>query len=303
MSSLDALKPLIPILAWFGLNINAGLAFAVPLRYRPWTLLAILLPAYASFQTINYLVIIPGLPGIWGYITILGAFHFISLLYIKKWTLRLEKDEDGKPLGTFMWPTTRSWKKIYRITCNPRLLNVPANDIAGIQPDLVLKNGTESALSPLSILKLVLGWFIQVFIIPRLFSEIIMPFHMEDFGPVRQVYFRRLLLPTSLKASNAVTVRETFIRAFFAVNSFWSTVLVLESLNIVFALFWVLVARVSEPGDWPVLFGNALDTYTLGRFWSKSVSSHLDLDHFANRRQILAPWPCPVLPRLYSFAH
>lgn len=269
MPRLDAFKPLVPVLAWLVLNINAGLAFAVPLRYRLRTLPAILLPAYISFKTINYLTVIPGLPGVWGYVTVLGVFHFTSLLYIKKWTLRPEKDEDGKPLSNSARLTARSWKKTYRITCNPRLLNVSPSDVAGLKSDINLKYSTKSALSPLGIMKLVFGWLIQVFIIPRVFSKGIISYRTDDFAPIRQVLFRRLLFPASLGTSDAVTCREILMRAIFAVNPFWTTVLVLESVNTVFALFWVFVARVSEPSDWPALFGNALEAYTLARFWSK----------------------------------
>lgn len=273
MLTLHAWRPLIPILAWLVLNVNAGLAFALPLRYRLWTLPAILLPAYVSFKTINYLTLPPGLAAVWGYVTVLGLFHFTSLLYIKQWTLRSGKDEDGKPLSDSIWPTARSWKRMYRITSNPRLLNTSTSDVNGMKGDLRSTfSSTKPPFSLRTICRCVVGWLIHVFIIAPLFPGPFMPMRTDDFAAARQLYFRRLLSTPFHEPSEPVTSRETLLRGIFAFQSFWTTVLVLETVNTVFAIFWVVVFRVSEPRDWPHLFGSPLEAYTLGRFWSRLVT-------------------------------
>lgn len=270
MASNYTLKSLIPVLAWLVLNINAGLAFTIPLKHRLWTLPAILLPAYISFKTINYLTSPQGLAGVWGYVTLLGLFHFTSLLYIKRWSLHPEKDENGKSLSHPNWLRLRSWKRVYRITSNPRLLNTSKSDVDGMKEDLSLTFASNKApFSIWTIVKCLVGWLIQYFIISPRFPGAFMP---RGLGDISSTYFRRLLLPSFHQPLQPVTRRETIIRAVLTLNSFWTVVLVLETVNTMFATFWVVVVRVGEPRDWPHLLGNPLEAYTLGRFWSRSVT-------------------------------
>lgn len=269
MPSADTVKPLVPVLAWLVLNINAGLVFTVPLRYRLWTLPAILLPTYISFTTINYLTYPQGLGAVWGYVTLIGLFHFTSLLYIKQWTLRPEKDENGKPLDHPDWLNLRSWKRVYRITSNPRLLNTSNSDVDGMKEDSLLFSSKKAPFSIWNVVRCVVGWLIQIYIIDPRFPGALMP---TGFGDIPTTYLRRLLLPFFYGRLQPVTGRENVIRAVVTVNSFWTTVLVLESVNTIFAMFWIFVVRVGEPRDWPHLLGNPLEAYTIGRFWSRSVN-------------------------------
>jgi len=273
MPFIYTLKPLIPVLAWLVLNINAGLAFTIPLKHRLWTLPAILLPAYISFKTINCLTSPQGLSTVWGYVTLLGLFHFTSLLYIKQWTLRPGKDENGKPLDQPDWLKLRSWKRVYRITSNPRLLNTSNSDVDGMKEDLSLTFASKKApFSIWSIVKCLVGWLIQYFLVSPRVPSAYMP---TTPGEISSTYIRRLLLSSFQQPLHTVTRRETIIRAVLTFHSFWLVVLILETMNAIFAIFWVVVLRVGEPRDWPQLLGNPLEAYTLGRFWSRSVTPTL----------------------------
>jgi len=273
MIRFNTFEPLIPIVAWLVLNTNAGLALATPLRYRLFTLPAILLPAYTSFKTINYLTFPPGVDAVFGFIILIGILHFTSLLYIKGWTVRSEKRKHEESRSTWIGLTSLPWKKIYRITCNPRLINITSHDVDGLSAGQKL--GCSSTRRPFSrriVYRCLIGWLAQLFIMTLLFPGFFMSIRYNDFGPMRQVYFRRLLVPTLYEEVDAVTTRETLMRSVFTIYSFWTTLLVLDTLQVSSALFWISVARVSEPRDWPDVYGSLSEAYTLGRFWSRSVS-------------------------------
>ena len=273
MPSLITFTPFTPIIGWLVLNINAGLAFSLPLQCRPWTLPAILVPAYITFNTINYLSVPPGLSGVWGYVTLLGLFHFTSLLYIKRWTLRREKGDNGKRLRDSAPFNTRSWQRIYRITTNPRLLNTTHQDVNGMEENPSLAFSSRKApFSYWSVIRVLIGWLIQLFIVTPIFPGAFMNMAFTGFGPSRTVFFRRLCLMVLHRSVEMVTTEEALLRVVYALNSFWMPVLILETVNTMFAIFWVFIVRVGKPQDWPHLFGNPLEAYTLGRFWSRSAT-------------------------------
>ncbi|KAK5939436.1 hypothetical protein PMZ80_008740 [Knufia obscura] len=271
MADLNSLKPLIPIAYWLILNLNTGLALATPLSYRIYTLPAILLPAYASFRTINYLTFPAGLSAIYGYIVLIGLFHFTSPLYIKKWTVRSDRDKDDKSHSNSLWCrfARLPWKKIYRIVCNPRLINITQDDVEGLREDQKLTS-TRRPVSKRTLYRCAIGWLIHVFVMPSIFPSAFVPFRPDEFAPTHQVFFRRLLSLVSSGTVNPPNIRETLLRAVFTVYSFWGTLLILDTTVQVFmAPFWIYVARVSEHRDWPDLNGSPLEAYTLGRFWSR----------------------------------
>ena len=44
--------------------------------------------------------------------------------------------------------------------------------------------------------------------------------------------------------------------------------LLISSIHECLSIFWIYVARLDEPQEWPPLYGNILEAYTIRRFWA-----------------------------------
>jgi hypothetical protein len=87
-----------------------------------------------------------------------------------------------------------------------------------------------------------------------------------DITPGKQTYLRRFLFH---HRSAAITTRETLIRVFLAFHFLWSAYYIFTFLHSLFALAFVCVLGLDNPSDWPPLYGNPTEAYTIRRFWGK----------------------------------
>lgn len=274
--SMAALAALIPIISWVFLNIAACVSLTIPLRRRSYVLPAILLPATISFGTIQYLSFLPGLPEVWGSITLVSLIHVTSLLYIKKWTLRTTPQAGKDSNMTDNWLDRRLWRQMYRVALNPRYVRVPYKDV------ILFEQGTGSQVKSTAIH----GKF-SLTKVPRLLIKIGMlslldrlattrllgVISINDFKPAKAVLLRRLLLPSTYHSADPISVREIVMRIWFTMNAIWTTVILFDSVHTALAIVFIHVIHIDTPDDWPNLFGNPLEAFTLGRFWTMYVDT------------------------------
>ncbi|KAL5326591.1 hypothetical protein ACEPPN_004278 [Leptodophora sp. 'Broadleaf-Isolate-01'] len=83
-----------------------------------------------------------------------------------------------------------------------------------------------------------------------------------DFLPSRQSLVRRLI-------AGSISRRELGLRTFISMNWIMTTITELEISHTLTKLLFVSVFRVDEPYEWPSLFGDPRDAYTLRRFWGR----------------------------------
>ncbi|KAJ4292337.1 hypothetical protein N0V90_008997 [Kalmusia sp. IMI 367209] len=84
-----------------------------------------------------------------------------------------------------------------------------------------------------------------------------------DFAPGKRTLLRRVV------RGETITGKEIGLRAFMAWEWWIMSVFVLDAYNAVIAIVFVGLLRFDEPEEWPTLFGNPLEAYSLRRFWGK----------------------------------
>jgi hypothetical protein len=93
----------------------------------------------------------------------------------------------------------------------------------------------------------------------KMFSSHFGPLGIEDFLPSQHSYFRRL---------SEVTFRETALRIWISAYFVWSTFSSLTMIHHVLAIVFIGTG-VDEPKDWPSLYGNITEAYSVRRLWGK----------------------------------
>lgn len=83
------------------------------------------------------------------------------------------------------------------------------------------------------------------------------PWQKGDLSPDKVKFFRRL---------GEVTIRELIVRMFFFVNMFLPQYLLYRAFHSGAAVISVLLLGDS-PADWPPLFGDIREAYSIRRFW------------------------------------
>lgn len=84
----------------------------------------------------------------------------------------------------------------------------------------------------------------------------------SDFDSSHEQLVRRFV-------AGLTTPRELGMRMFLTLNWILDMVMKLESFHSLLGIFFVFILRVDDPSEWPPLFGNPLDAYSVKRFWSK----------------------------------
>ncbi|KAK1991081.1 hypothetical protein LX36DRAFT_663642 [Colletotrichum falcatum] len=90
-------------------------------------------------------------------------------------------------------------------------------------------------------------------------SQVVIGFDWNDVEPEKANFFRRL---------DGVTAHELAIRSFFAFNSLWGPYAFYTQLHSSMALFFVALG-IDEPDEWPPVFGDIRQAWSLRRLWSK----------------------------------
>jgi hypothetical protein len=198
-----------------------------------------------SLHSSSFLAYLGGMNVLWALFICVWIIHAAAVLYFDQLTL---------PRTASSWITTyKAWNDPCRRTDWEALST--GNRRA------VCTSRAKFMATRLS--KLVACWLLQLCIVgPAV--PIYFQFNAQDFAPSRQVIVRRLLL-----SGNAVTCREVQIRVFVSVYWIWMAFLMLDACNVLLSFFFVLVLRIDTPEDWPPLFGDPAEAYSVRRFWSK----------------------------------
>jgi hypothetical protein len=87
-------------------------------------------------------------------------------------------------------------------------------------------------------------------------------FKYDDFVPLKKTLPRFVLqfLNTELD--------DPAFRIYLTVGTLWTNYALFTRFHDVFAIVFVSVG-LDQPEDWPALYGNIIEAYTLGRFWGK----------------------------------
>jgi len=262
---------LIPVLSWALLNATAGVLITVPVGKRLYVLPAILMPGTVSFMTIQHLQSPPGLSELWGTVTLVSLIHVSSLLYIKRWTLRIIQKTRESSRDPNKAPNRRSWTYMYRVALNPRYIRVPYKHV--ILPDQcpggqVKSTARHGKFSLSRILWLLVK--IAIYLLLNSFVFIRLPglLSMSDITAAKAVLLRRLLPSSVYHSAYPISTREIATRLWVTMNTIWSPILLLDGLHTALAFLFIHIFRIDIPEDWPDLFGCPGEAFTLGRFWS-----------------------------------
>ena len=264
------LAALIPVLSWAFLNAAAGVILTIPVRHRLYALPGILIPVTVSFKTIQHLSFLPGLPELWGMITLISLIHFCSLLYIKKWTLRTARQTGKASKLTDTWLDRRLWTRMYKVASNPRFIRVPYKDAilsaqrtgSHVKSTAIHRNFSVTRVSWLLVK---IGMYI---LFNRLVITSLGVISISDFTPEKAILLRRLFRPSTYRSTGPVSIREMVMRNWFAMNTIWTLVIGLDSIHTALAILFIHVLHIDTPEDWPDLFGSPVEAFTLGRFWT-----------------------------------
>lgn len=227
-------------LVWFltstiGFSIAIHLPLTCRICFLPW----ILVPAALSFTTVESLEpLVPEFDMIWCFTVVTYTFHITAILFIDQWNI-------PTPKGIQM-----SLKLAYKIWNNPRRLRCSQN-----QPrkptsiDCIV-------FSTKHIGHVVLLWLLNKHVVVRCLS--LLDPKLQNFAPHHQTY-----LPWRV-----ASVHQALLRLFFSVHFIWESYLFLNTANAVAATVFVAILGFDSPHEWPPLFGNLSEAYTIRRFWS-----------------------------------
>ena len=242
--------------ACFTLSVFAlNLAMCSSPRCKPPLFVLLLLLVHRSFaNSLRW----PGeLGNLWA--ISMGAWisHCTSLLFFED-RKRLVQSQFSNPRdeGLEAPSPTSLWN-------NPRLLGTKSC-VPGV-PKLETTSSRRSfALVRISKLVLLLAWQRYSALI---FPGLLMPLRPADFSPTREIFFRRLLWPSA--SHTIITKHEVYLRAAFAVWWAVGAYTMLNTLHIAFSLLAVVILRRDNLSDWPPLFGDLSEGYSVRRFWGK----------------------------------
>lgn len=269
---MPVLAPLVPVTSWVLLIASTGVLLTTPLQYRPYGFPALLILANLSFRTIHYWSDFPGLPGLWGLIILITFIHCSSLLYLKKWTLRIDEDT-GKDASTTAngWLDRELWIGMYRVAANPRFVRIPYKHL------ILGEQGTGAQVKSTAIHRKFstarVGWLlVNIGVLFLLHGSAAIGLYgvigIEDFTPAKASLLRHLLPSAIYRPGTAPpTTRDIVLRIWSTITALWTPVVLLDTLHTAIAIFFIYILRIDIAEDWPDLFGSPLEAYTIGRFW------------------------------------
>lgn len=285
-------------IAWFMLSLPV-FVFTIlqPPQSRWWLLPFNIIPTVQSYQKANQLAAVPGLDWLMAFTSLIYIIHSTSALYLERWTLTPSK-KLSKAASTFAMLDAATLRIALRAWMNPRRLRL-APDVERIpQLNRACQTRVSSLRNPTGYESAGKGEFF-IFAAKRIAQCLLLIticFGIEagilfmlfpgarDFRLQHQTYFpwmgptiRPLIaIPTrGLRISwhtplvGAVTFRVLVLRSVYALHWAWLTYVILTVVHSLLAVFFVSVLRVDRPQEWPSLFGNPSEAFTIRRFWSR----------------------------------
>ncbi|KAI0376142.1 membrane bound O-acyl transferase family-domain-containing protein [Hypomontagnella monticulosa] len=222
----------------------------IPVRCRNTLLLPVWGLLVLSMRSIDRLDWLPGLSYEFGMLAILTFLCSPLIFHTQEEPLKIEVRADG----TINW----NLKMAYKIFNNPRRL---PTDLRKISQGSRATVGTLVKFTLYRLLKIVVLVALKIglnFAMMPIFVKAT----LSDFSPAREPIIRRLVYDT-------VTSHELIIRAFISTIWIFDSISQLEISHAAMGILFVAVLRVDEPHEWPPLFGNPLEAYSLKRFWGR----------------------------------
>lgn len=242
--------PVISSIFYFFLSVGVFLV-ASNTTHKLLLLPFLLIPAVLSFTRANYW---PGdIGSLWGLLLGIWIAHSISLLWLEDHRVW----DDTKPFQS-LWVPARYHKPL-KLWNNPRLVGTGRQVLRKSSPPLSLRK-----FAALRFTKLLVYIAINIYVLPSIFPVLFPNMQIEDFGPTKQVFFRRLLSTT-----NPMTCREVMMRAVFVFYWVLGAVTQLDAAHTALSIISVLVFRFNNPEDWPGIFGSPSDCWSIRRFWGQ----------------------------------
>lgn len=235
-------SPLLPIFFFFVDSLVFIWAIGLPRRKRVFVAPALLGPAVASFWTAPNLRWPPGLDSLWSLSLLVHILRVIAVLYF-------EKEERLRPSSILA--RIRVWQDYQGLGSRLETQTKPS------------RARTVFFLSRLA--TLLTYWLTFNYIIWTIFPARFLPMDVDEFSPARGPLVRRLLNP---KSTNSVTLQQISLRASLTIYWLFSTVAMIDGFNIMLSLAFVAIG-LNEPSDWPPIFGNPIEAYSVRRFWSR----------------------------------
>ena len=268
---MSAVTALIPVTASVLVTAATSILLTVPLQHRGYCLPTVLLPATLSIGSLHYLSFIPGLADVWGLLALFCLLHSLSLLYLKGWTLRSPAQApcNSTPSNS-MWYKRRLWLQMYRISSNPRFVNVDYGYVK--LPNRNARARTTSIHKPFTPMKVL--HLLMKFAALLVMNYLVMTWSfgtlsMSDFEPEKQILFRRMIRSIPDLFSDPIIWRDFAIRIWVTINTFLVPMLLLDGMHVISAVLFIYIFYLDKKEDWPDLYGNPLEAYTLRRFWTK----------------------------------
>ncbi|RYP55902.1 hypothetical protein DL769_010027 [Monosporascus sp. CRB-8-3] len=182
----------------------------------------------------------------------------LGLTYLCRSLLILLVEEHSLIRGTNKWAPFRGKETIvatYKMWYDPRGLSAkkPNQNAAAPITRLDLVKFTLQRAAQLAIL-----WAINTHLIEPAFYYMLSTGTLEDLAPGREPIFRRIY---------EVTGNELCFRSALSVYWIWSAYYILSCFHHILAVVFCAVLGFDHPDEWPPLFGDFVEAYTLKRFW------------------------------------
>ena len=241
----------IPVVWFLTSSTFSALALNSSQQQRFLLLPLIFISGILSFRALPLLTWPLGLNSTWGLGVSVWMLHITALLYHNNPIP--QRLDQAQPCVQNDWATT------YKLWTNTRLLDgsrsLDRHSLAAAAYRSRLK------FTVFTISKICASIAVDRFVFMRALQA--MHLNLFDFAAEREVYIRRVLLGAP------ITLSETLLRAFLSIHWIWSAYFLINTAHHTLAILFVVVLRLDEPGEWPPLFGNPLEAYTVQRFWGK----------------------------------
>lgn len=178
----------------------------------------------------------------------LASLLIFYLLYSTK-TLAFDQHAVSPELSTHDW----SFIDCYRTWNNPRQLPLRLS---------LLKEDTERTLTSRAhfclnqTINAVALWAFEHFVFQKAFIHALGQVTVADFSPEMEM---------ALQLSR----HQIQVRAVMSIQWIWRAYFFLEFYHCLLAILFVVVLRFDNAEDWPPLFGNPMEAYSVRGFWSR----------------------------------
>lgn len=237
-----------PLFTFASAGIFFILAVLEPFNYRRSLFTALHIAANVCTLTAHPAQLQPW-PGLFIPFTIGLAFHTISTLLIHKQSI----DRQGHALSHRVGLALSAWVNITR---RPASRGDAAQKGAGSPPGTHPSRLNDACSRIFRCFQL---WLAKIAITAAADRVVLsLGVTIFDFRPAMQG-----LLP----AIGTITVKGMILRALFSVYWIWNTYFNLQVGYDVVAMIFICVLQLNQPDEWPALFGNIAEAYSLRRFW------------------------------------